>query len=425
MRRFGTGLTRRAPHSTRRRRFSTLMAGVGAALLALSACSAPAPAQQDFASWDQVVADAQGQTVRLWMYGGEEQGNAYVDKTLIPAAARLGVTLQRVPVADTKDALNRVLTEVQAGTRDGTVDLVWVNGDNFGTGQQAGAWSCGWTDLLPNMGLTNPADPLLANDFGTPVDGCEAPWHKAQFTIAYNSATVTDPPHTLAGLLDWAQEHPGRFTYPAPPDFTGSVFTREVLNSVSGGYQNVPLQYDQKAFDRLTPALYSRLKELAPALWRQGKTYPKTSAELNALYAGGQVDFTMTYGPAELTKLVADGTYPAATQVLTLTEGTVGNASFLAMPATSGHQAGAMVVANLALSPEQQAAKADSRVWGQFTVLDTAKLDPAQRALFAKLPQSPVVPSYEVLSQNASPELSAAWVPALDDAWRRLVLTGR
>ncbi|MCZ2404232.1 ABC transporter substrate-binding protein [Paenarthrobacter sp. Z7-10] len=411
--------------SSRSVRFGSIIASAAAALLAFSACSAPAPAQQGFDSWDQVTAAAKGQTVRLWMYGGDEQGNAYVDKTLIPGAATLGVTLQRVPVADTKDALNRVLTEIQAGTRDGNVDLVWVNGDNFGTGKQAGAWSCGWTSLLPNMVLTNPTDPLLANDFGTPVQGCEAPWNKAQFTIAYNSATVSEPPHTLAGLLDWAQKHPGRFTYPAPPDFTGSVFTREVLDSVSGGYKNVPLRFDQKTFDRITPALYGRLKELAPSLWRQGKTYPKTSAELNALYAGGQVDFTMTYGPAELTKLVAHGTYPAATKVLTLTEGTVGNASFLAIPATSGHQAGAMVVANLALSPQQQAAKADPRVWGQYTVLDTARLDAAQRALFEKLPQSPVVPSYDVLSHNANPELSAAWVPALDDAWRRLVLAGR
>lgn len=359
------------------------------------------------------------------MYGGDQQGNAYVDEDLIPAAANLGVTLQRVPIADTKDALNRVLTEIQAGTRDGTVDLVWVNGGNFGTGKQAGAWSCGWTGLLPNMSLTNPADALLANDFGTPVDGCEAPWHKAQFTVVYNSAKVTEPPRTVAEMLDWAETHPGRFAYPAPPDFTGSVFIREVLNSVSGGQENVPLSFDQESFDQLSPALYSRLEALAPSLWRDGKTYPKTIAELNALYSGEQVDFTMTYGPAELTKLVADGTYPAATKVLTFDEGTVGNASFLAMPATSGHQAGAMVVANLALSAEQQAIKADPRVWGQFTVLDSALLDATQRALFETLPQSPVVPTYEELSENANPELSAAWVPALDDAWRRLVLAGK
>ena len=411
--------------SPRRLRSLIPAAAIAAAALLISGCGAGPAAQPEYTAWDQVTNDATGQTVRLWMYGGDEQGNAYVDTSLVPAAAREGVTLERVPVADTKDALNRILTEVQSGTRDGGVDLVWINGDNFGTGKQAGAWACGWTSLLPNMGLTAPADPLLANDFGTPVEGCEAPWHKAQFTLAYNSAAVPDPPTSLAGLLDWARENPGRFTYPAPPDFTGSVFTRQVLYSVSGGHANVPLGFGQEAFDELTPALFEELRALAPALWREGKTYPKTSAELNDLYAGGQIDFTMTYGPATLTRLVADGTYPAATKVLTLAGGTVGNASFLAIPSTSGHRAGAMVVANLALSPEQQAIKADPRVWGQFPVLDPAALSAGQRALFDALPQSPVVPDYDVLSRNANPELAAAWVPELDDAWRRQILTGK
>ncbi|UTT61876.1 ABC transporter substrate-binding protein [Microcella humidisoli] len=408
-------------HAIRRR-------GVAAAIalglvIPLAACSAPAAGDdQQYDTWDEVVAAAQGQTVKLWMYGGDEQGNAYVNDVLVPAAAELGVTLEQVPIADTPDALNRILSEVQAGTTDGEVDLVWVNGNNFGTGKEAGAWECGWTDLLPNMALTDPADPLLLDDFGTPVDGCEAPWHKAQFTFVYNSDTVTDVPTTLDELLDWARANPGRFTYPAPPDFTGSVFVREVLYSVSGGYENVPLGFDQAAFDELTPALYAELQDLEPSLWRDGETYPQDSNELNQLFADGEVDFTMTYGPATLTQLVADGTYPAGTKVLTLDEGTVGNASFLGLASTSGSKAGAMVVANLSLSAEQQAAKAEPDVWGQFTVLDLDQLSDEQRALFEALPSSPVVPSYDVLSENANPELAAAWVTPIDEGWRQLVL---
>ena len=390
----------------------------------LAACSAEAGAssEQSYESWDEVVAAAEGQTVKLWMYGGDEQGNAYVNDVLVLAAAEQGVTLEQVPIADTPDALNRILSEVQAGETDGEVDLVWVNGNNFGTGKEAGAWECGWTDLLPNMALTDPADPLLLDDFGTPVDGCEAPWHKAQFTFVYNSDTVTDVPSTLDELLDWARANPGRFTYPAPPDFTGSVFVREVLYSVSGGYENVPLAYSEEAFEELTPALYDELTDLAPSLWRGGETYPQNSNELNELFANGEVDVTMTYGPATLTELVADGTYPAGTQVLTLDEGTVGNASFLGLASTSGSKAGAMVVANLALSVEQQVAKAEPDVWGQFTVLDLDQLSDEERALFEALPTSPVVPSYDVLSENANPELAAAWVTPIDEAWRAQVL---
>ena len=401
---------------------ATLALGV---VVALAGCAAPSPGTAtNFSTWDSVVTAADGQTVNLWMFGGDEQGNAYIDDVLAPAAAREGVNLNRVPVTDTKDALNRVLSELQAGrTDDGTVDLVWVNGDNFRTGKEAGAWLCDWTAMLPNMANTSTTDPLLTSDFGTPVDGCEAPWNKAQFSIAYNAAVVTNPPATVGGILDWAQANPGRFTYPAPPDFTGSAFVRQVLYSVSGGYQNVPAQYSPDAFDTLTPELYQVLSELAPSLWRGGDTYPADSTQLNKLYAEGQIDMTITYGPATLTKLVEDGTYPPETRVLELTDGTLGNASFLAIPSNAAHQAGAMVVANLALSVEQQVAKANPGTWGQFTVLDLSKLTSIEQQQFADLPQSTVVPSFDVLSRNANPELSAAWVPALDEGWRTRVPT--
>ena len=175
----------------------------------------------------------------------------------------------------------------------------------------------------------------------------------------------------------------------------------------------------------LAPALWERLDALAPSLWREGRTYPRDQVALDRLFADGQVDFTMTYGPATLTELVADGTFPATTRVLTVEDGTVGNASFLGVPASSPDSAGAMVVADLALSPEQQVAKADPEVWGQFTVLDTGLLDRADAAAFDALPQSPVVPPYDELAANALPELSSAWVKPLDEGWRREVLGSR
>lgn len=243
--------------------------------------------------------------------------------------------------------------------------------------------------------------------------------------FVYNSDAIADPPSTMEEILEWAEAHPGRFTYPAPPDFTGSVFIREVLYSISGGYSNVPAVFDQRSFDSLTPALFARLKSLAPSLWRGGSTYPANEKDVNRLYADRQIDMTMTYGPATLTSLVDDGTYPPGTKVLTLDEGTVGNASFLGIPANAGATAGAMVVANVALSAEQQLAKANPQTWGQFTVLDRLALSPSDRARFDALPPSPVVPPYDVLSKNANPELAAAWVPALDDGWRTAVPSGR
>lgn len=411
-------------HPHRPRPLRKKVAGGALALgLGLSACAAPggtsSEGEDEFADFDEVLASAEGQTVDLWMDGGDEPGNAYVDDHLIPAADELGVTLRRVPIEDTADAVNRVLNERQAGREDGSVDLVWVNGANFSTGRQAEAWRCGWTELLPNMDATDPEDPLLLNDFGTPVDGCEAPWHKAQFTFFYNAETVDDPPNSLEGMLEWAEDNPGRFTYPGPPDFTGSVFVREVMREVAGGPEEVPLAYSEEDFETYAPSAMERLEELAPSLWRDGGTYPNDEQELNRLFADGEVDFGMTYGPARLTELVSSGALPPSTEVLTLEEGTVGNASFLAIPVNSSDAAGAMVVANLALSPEQQALKADPDIWGQFTVLDQERLTQDQRTAFDDLPEAEIVPEYQELSDNAHGELASEWVPELDDAWRQ------
>ena len=418
----------------RLRRLGPLLLGVLAAL-SLTAC-AGAPAAPTAAGdqaghtpqgpgWKDVLTQAEGQTVDLWMYGGDRQGNAYVDDVLAPAAARKGVTLRRVPIADTADALNRVLSELQAGdTEDGSVDLVWVNGENFRSGQQAGAWLCGWTGQLPNMRYTDPEDPLLASDFGTPVEGCEAPWHKAQFVLAYDSADVTDPPRTMQELFDWIAEHPGRFTYPAPPDFTGSAFLRQALYGVAGA-DAVAGGYDEATSQQVTAPLWEQLSDIAPSLWRGGSTYPRDLAQLEELYAGDQVDFTMTYGPSTLDDLVDDGVFPKATRVLQMEEGTLGNASFLAIPVNAEHQAGAKVVADLALSPQQQLTKARPDVWGQYTVLDQDRLPGQVRRGFEDLPSSTVVPPFEQLSRDALPELSADWVAPLEADWRSSVLSGR
>lgn len=359
------------------------------------------------------------------MWGGDQQGNAYVDDVLAPAAADLGVRLRRVPVADTQDALNRVLSELQAGeTDDGSVDLVWVNGENFRSGRQADAWLCGWTDLLPNMRFVDPQDPLVTTDFGTPVRGCEAPWHKAQFVLAYDADDVADTPSSMQELFTWAEQNPGRFTYPAPPDFTGSAFLRQALYAVNGGPDQVPDQYVASEAEASTEPLWERLRALAPSLWRGGATYPRSLTQLEELFAGDQVSFTMTYGPATLDDLVRQGDLPRSTRVLTLDEGTLGNASFLAIPANAGDAAGAMVVADLALSPQQQLAKARPSTWGQYTVLDLDRLPDDVAARFRRLPGSPVVPPFEELARGADPEPAADWVAPLEEGWRANVLTG-
>lgn len=354
------------------------------------------------ASFATTLREARGQEVRWWMFGGDERVNAYVDRRVVPAAARLGVRLRRVPVADTADAVQRVVAQRRAGRRSGgAVDLIWINGENFAAGKRAGLWLEDWLRRLPNVRYLDMEDPTIVRDFQVPVDGQEAPWSRAAFVYAHDEARVPAPPRTFDELLEWAATHPGRFTYPAPPDFTGSAFVRQVVQ-VKG-----------------EDAAFAYLRRLKPLMYRGGEVLPKSEAELDELFANGQIDFAMSYDASFVQAAVRRGQFPRSTRPFLLGDGALTNVSFVTIPADAGHRAGALVVANLLLSPELQAAKADPGVLGHPTVLDVDRLPADARARFARTAASPYV--LDDLGR-LRPELPAAEVPRLERRWQREIL---
>jgi putative spermidine/putrescine transport system substrate-binding protein len=387
------------------RRLASL--GLAVVALGLAACgggSTGAPSAAQSETFEATKADARGQEVRWWMFGGDARVNAYVDDHVAPAARRLGVRLRRVPVSDTADAVQRVVAQRRAGTDSGgAVDLIWINGENFAAGKGAGLWLEDWVSRLPNARYLDARDPTIARDFQVPVDGQEAPWSRAVFVYAHDSARVPDQPRTFDELLEWARRHPGRFTYPAPPDFTGSAFVRQVVMAMG------------------EEAAFAYLRRLKPLMYREGRALPKSEAELNELFAGGQVDFAMSYDASFVLGGVRRGQFARSVRPFLLEGGALTNVSFVAIPADAEHLAGAQVVANLLLSPELQAAKADPAILGHPTVLDRARLPAASRDRFGRATSSPYLVSD---FGEAREELPAVEVPRLERRWQQEVLRG-
>ncbi|RMF03025.1 MAG: ABC transporter substrate-binding protein, partial [Chloroflexi bacterium] len=177
-----------------------------------------------FNSWDDVLAAADGTTVNWFMWGGSDTINANVDKDIGDVVKeKYNITLNRVPVEDTASVVNKVLDESAAGvTEGGSVDMIWINGENFKTLAKAGLLYGPFAQALPNSKYVNWDDPALAFDFGYPVDGYESPWGHAQFVMEFDTAQVGDTaPATFEDLAAWIHANPGKFTYPAIPDFTG------------------------------------------------------------------------------------------------------------------------------------------------------------------------------------------------------------
>ena len=374
-------------------------------------------------TWEQIVEQARGGTVNWFMWGGSDQINQYVSDHIGGILkADYGITLNRVGIADAAEVVNTVLSEKEAGVTDtGSVDLIWINGENFRSMKQADLAFCGYTDLLPNNTLINWDNPAIANDFGVPVDGCEVPWNTAQFAFAYDSAATPNPPKSIPDLITWIKANPGSFTYPAPPDFTGSVFVRHVFYHAAGGAQNLLGPFDQAKYDAVAMKTWGILNEIEPFLWREGRTYPNTIVQLNELFANGEVALTFNYDPSQFGLAVQAGTYADTTRSYGLTDGTIGNTNYTLIPFNSPNKAAAMVLQNLLLSGKAQLEKARPEVWGAAPAIDISRTTPEVQAGFAAIIAHPSVVPASDLAKAALPELQSDWISAIEQGWLKNV----
>lgn len=209
---------------------------IAAAIIAplLSACgrgpvSSPDPALTD--SWEAILAQARGQSVYWNGWAGDPRVNAHISWAAAQIKAQYGVTLNHVKLQDTGEAVARILAEKSAGRATaGSVDMLWINGENFAALKSNAMLYGPFVDRIPasqNIDFAN--EPTFTEDFTIPVEGLEIPWGKSEFTFSYDSARMAQSPRSFADIADWARNHPGRFTYPAPPDFTGSSFLKQAM----------------------------------------------------------------------------------------------------------------------------------------------------------------------------------------------------
>jgi putative spermidine/putrescine transport system substrate-binding protein len=385
------------------------------------------PSRIDALTWSEILERARGQTVDWFMWGGFPSTNAYVNGYVVPRVKELyGVTLRQVPVKEIAEVVSKILIEKQAGKNEGgEVDLMWINGENFRTCKRNGLLYGPFADLLPNQKLVDWSRPSVYNDFGEPVQGFESPWGSAQVVMIYDSIRTPNPPKTIGDLFTWIQNHPGRFTYPAPPDFTGSVFVRHVFYHAAGNVEAWQGPFDEARFEAAADKTYTILRDIAPYLWRQGKTYPQSPVQLHQLLADGEVDFAISYHPAKASEMIHDGLYPVTVRTFVFTEGTISNTHFVAIPFNASDKEGAMVVANFLISPEAQLKKADIKVWGDFPAIDIQRLDKIWQEKFINLPRGIATLSDKELQNHQLPEPPSQILIRLEKGWDQHVLKGR
>jgi putative thiamine transport system substrate-binding protein len=388
--------------------------------LLLSAATASALptawAQPKVLAWGEIEKAARGQTVFWNAWAGSEQTNAYLQWVAAEVKKSHGVKLEHVKITDTADVVKRVRAEKAAGRKDseGTVDLVWINGENFAAMKRDGLLYGPWAEVLPNFRYVDVVGkPTTRNDFSVPTDGMESPWGMAQFTLFADGKRLPKPPQSMAELLALARSQPGRISYPRLPDFTGTTFIKQALIEHVSDVTVLAKPPVESAFARQTAGLWQFLDALHPHLWRGGKQFPQNPAAIRQMMADGELLLALTFNPNEPANEVAAKRLPASTVTWQFAKGTIGNTHFVAIPYNARAKAGAQVVANFLLSASAQARKADIAHWGDPTVLDLARLPAAERALFPAQP----LPGQVARNAPTLPEPHAAWVEPLEKEW--------
>lgn len=361
--------------------------------------------------------------VRFHAWGGSAQVNGYLQWVASQVKARFNIELQHVKLADTSDAVSRVLAEKAAGNnKNGSVDLIWINGENFAAMKKHDLLSTLWVGELDNFSLTNPDEnPAVTTDFGEPTLGMEAPWGKASMVFYYRSAHLNTlglmAPKTIDELLRFSQKSPGRFTYPVPSDYLGISFIKYAalaLNKDKRGLFYQPA--NDKALNAVLPSLWAYLDALHPTMWQQGKHMLRQASQLQRLVGTGELSMAFSFTAAEIPSAVTRFDLPDDVRTYVMQDGSLANVHFVGLTYNSRNKAAAKTVVNFLLSPQAQAKKQAVKVWGDDTVLDIKSLSASDQELFV---EDNIHPAALDKSQATVllAEPHSSWTDALREAW--------
>jgi putative thiamine transport system substrate-binding protein len=375
----------------------------------------------DAGNWAYVLDEARGQTVYFNAWGGSENINAYIRWAGDQVLSRFGVTVVQVKLDDTAKAVSTVLAEKSAGRNDnGSIDLIWINGENFATMKRQNLlFSPDRATRLPNWRLADiETKPTITTDFTIPTEGLESPWGAAKLVFFYDETRTAkqELPDSAAGLLSWAKSHPGRFSYPQPPDFIGSSFLKQVLSELIADKAKLQKPADDATFTEDAAPLFAYLDRLHPLLWRKGKAFPQNYPDMKQKLADGELDIIFAFNPAEASAGIVAGELPDTVRSFVFSAGTLSNTHFIGIPYNANAKAGALVLANFLLSPEAQARKQDPKIWGDPTVLSLNKLSEADRAAFAALDLGVATLPPDQLGP-ALPEPHPDWMTRIEAEW--------
>ncbi len=369
----------------------------------------------------------ENQTVNFYGWGGDERVNSWIDNELTPyVKENYKIKLNRVPM--NIDEILLKLTNEKSSSKKGSIDVIWLNGENFYYAKKNDLLYGPFLESLENVqAYVDLQGGAATVDFGYETEGYEAPWGTAQFVFNYDSDKLKNPPRNSEELKTYLMKNPGTFTYPQASDFTGSAFVRTVLYDIVG-YENLkdlPADYDTVK-SAIKPAL-DYLLEIEPYLWKSGEVYPTDIMQLDNLYQDEEIYITMDYNVNKALSKIMDNSWVRTTKTFLWDKGTPFNTHYLAISANSPNIEGALKVINAALSPEMQISKANLSGWADLPSIEYDKLSEEEQIklderLTPKEEYGDSNLTYKELSELQQPELKSDLVVIIEKIWEDVIL---
>ncbi|MBU2898194.1 ABC transporter substrate-binding protein [Vibrio hepatarius] len=324
--------------------------------------------------WNEITEKAKGQTVYFHAWGGSQEINNYLRWANQTLQKQYGITLKHVKVTDIAETTARLIAE-KAASKDvqGSVDLVWINGENFKSMKHSQLLFGPFVERLPNWEKVNKSLPVTS-DFSEPTEGLEAPWGVGQLVFIHDKVKLNNPPASFNELLSYAKAFPNKLTYPRPPAFHGTSFLKALLIELTNNDPSLSKPVNEVDFSAVTNPLWSYLDEFHKVAWRQGKQFPASAAETVQLLDDGQLDIAITFNPNSVYSAQINGNLAKSTTVYAMDAGALSNIHFLAIPWNASAKEGALVTINFLLGSEAQSRKGDISIWGDPSVLNNQYL---------------------------------------------------
>ncbi len=358
--------------------------------------------------------------------------------------AELGITLETSRVPDTRDAVDQVLADAATGQTlgEGTVDAIWINGENFLTLATQDLLFGAFADKLPNsqyfyLEEDDPKALINRRDNGFPTELREVPWAQFQYTCMVDTQRLPreDAPNTASELETFLRDNPGRFTYVRPPDYIGNTFVQSILYALSPEDATAFLEpldaYTPEELAQLITPGFEYLRRIEPFLLggsgqegvRGNPIYPENQAANEAFFINGEVDMLCQQGAFTAAIGVQNGRFPETVENIVFPEGNMlANKSFIAIPSTAPNPAAALVLANVLSSPQSHISKLGAL--GYFPGVDVPLLSDAQQREVDEAAPSLRGLTFEELAANEVPDTNATLIEVIQEVWAGYIAQG-